>query len=354
MGSIVFEFIIATTMTAQSPTLTSNYPWTKAPLIISAPTYPVARSRLVSAVTKAGGLGIFAAGISVDSLSAELDIVCKILNHTLGSRPLPIGIGFLNWGANLQAVVGIVRKYTPAVIWFFAPKKAEDLEEWSQSVRVASQGKTAIWVQVGSVAQAVETVKYAKPDVLVVQGSDAGGHGLEKGAGITSLLPEIDSVLHYSVPLVAAGGISDGRGVAAALALGAQGAVLGTRFLASSEAEISKQYQDTILKTNDGGQSTVRTHIFDELRSPNPWPLEFDGRGVANQTYKDYKNGASVKEIRDSQAGSKDDEQAWNSYITNWAGTGVGLVNSVQSAGDIISKAREEAVNALERAKKYT
>lgn len=314
--------------------------------------YPVARSRLVSAVTKAGGLGFFAAGISLSSLSKELDVVCKTLNHTLGSGPLPIGIGVLNFGADLQAAVEIVQKYVPAAMWFFSPKKAEDLAEWSQGIRSASQGKTAIWVQVGSVAQAVETMKYAKPDVLVVQGSDAGGHGLEKGAGITSLLPEIDDMLQYAVPLVAAGGISDGRGVAAALALGAQGAVLGTRFLASYEAEISKQHQDNILKTNDGGQSTVRSHIFDELQASNLWPPEYDGRGVANQAYKDYKNGAGVKEIRNSQAGSKDDEQAWNSYITNWAGTGVGLVKSMKSAENIVSEVRKEADSAMKRANK--
>lgn len=315
--------------------------------------YPVARSRLVSAVTKAGGFGFFAAGVSLTTISTELDSICKALNHAPGSTPLPIGIGVLNWGADLQATVEIVRKYVPAAVWLFSPKKAEDLEDWSRSIKSASQGKTAIWVQIGSVAQAVEAAKYAKPDVLVVQSSDAGGHGLEKGAGITSLVPEIDDALQHSIPLVAAGGISDGRGVAAALALGAQGAVLGTRFLASFEAEVSKQHQSNVIDTTDGGQSTIRTRFFDELRTPNHWPHEIDGRGIINQAYKDHENGASVKQIQDAQAGSKDDERAWNSYITNWAGTGIGLVNTVKAAGYIVVETREETVNAIARARGY-
>lgn len=353
-------------MTSQHASLQSIYPWTKSPLLISAPMYPAAGSRLVSAVTKAGGLGFLAAGTDLPSVKAELDLVCDALHHTPGSddRLLPIGIGVLNFGADLEAATAIVQQYMPAAMWFFAPHRTADLEAWSAAIRSASDGKTAIWVQVGSVAQAVETVRYATPDVLVIQGSDAGGHGLERGAGIVSLLPEIDTALQSSVPLVAAGGISDGRGVAAALALGAHAAVLGTRFLASPEAAISDAYRDAIVRATDGSQSTVRSRIFDQLRVPNPWPHEVDGRGIVNRTVEDYRHGASAELLREkletsmannnnnnNNNDSNEDEEEWESRVTKWAGTGVGLVNSVEAAGEIVKRVREETVRALEAAR---
>src|SRR5437763_563577 len=83
------------------------------------------------------------------------------------------------------------------------------------------------------------TSELVKPDVLVMQGLDAGGHGWEKGAGVISLVPEAVDALEENgfahIHVLAAGGIVDGRGVAAALALGAEGVVMGTRFLGALE-----------------------------------------------------------------------------------------------------------------------
>ena len=106
--------------------------------------------------------------------------------------------------------------------------------------------KTKIWIQIGTVSDAVEVAHLCAPDVLVVQGADAGGHGLAQGAGIASLLPEVADALREVgkdfIPLVAAGGIVEGRGVAACIASGANTVVIGTRFLASREANITKGY----------------------------------------------------------------------------------------------------------------
>ncbi|SLM38875.1 2-nitropropane dioxygenase [Lasallia pustulata] len=146
---------------------------------------------------------------------------------------LPIGIGFLNWGADLNKAVEAIRKYIPAAAWFFAPSKNDDPALWTQQIREASGAKTKIWIQIETVADAVEISRLCKPDVLVVQGNDAGGHGLGRGAEIVSLLPEVADALKEQglgyITLVAAGGIVEGRGTAACLALGAGGVVMGTR-----------------------------------------------------------------------------------------------------------------------------
>lgn len=162
-----------------------------------------------------------------------------------------------------------------------------------------SKGKTKIWVQIGTVTDAIEVARSCHPDVLVVQGADAGGHGLAQGAGIMSLLPEVADSLRSigmkSIPLVAAGGIVEGRGTPACLALGGHGVVMGTRFLASKEANIAKGYQDDVLRTNDGGRNTVRTSVYDTLRGTD-WPRQYNGRGIINHSYLDAQKGMVMDE----------------------------------------------------------
>lgn len=172
-----------------------------------------------------------------------------------------------------------------------------------------------------------------KPAVLCVQGSDAGGHGFEKGAGIISLLPEIADTLAENgisnIHLVAAGGIVDGRGAAAAFALGAEGVVLGTRFLAASETKVHPSYREAILAAGDGSQSTTRCKLFDELKGPNIWPEAYDGRGIVMESWADHLEGVDIDEIRSRHAEAvKLDNAGFGSNgkgrAAMWAGTGVG------------------------------
>ena len=123
----------------------------------------------------------------------------------------------------------------------------------------------------GTVSEAVEVAKTGHPDVIVVQGADGGRHGLQHRPGIISLLPEVCDALNregpVEIPVMAAGGIMDGRGAAAALTLGASGVCLGTRFLACEEATVMKGYQDEVLRVSDGGVSTVATTVYDLVRA---------------------------------------------------------------------------------------
>ena len=143
-------------------------------------------------------------------------------------------------------------------------------------MRESTYGMTKIWIQIGSVHDALEVAELCRPDVIAVQGSDAGGHGQERGAGIISLFPKIADALtdagHGNIPLVAGGGVVEGRGVSACLRLGAAGVCIGTRFLVSTEAQIARGYQEAVFRSSDGGVSTVRSKIYDILRGTTGWP----------------------------------------------------------------------------------
>jgi nitronate monooxygenase len=223
-----------------------------------------------------------------------------------------------------------------------------------------TDGKTKIWVQIGTVAEAIAVAEALSPDVLVVQGSDAGGHGLAQSASIVTLVPEVKDALAKrqiktdTISLVAAGGIADGRGMAASLALGASGAVMGTRFLASSEAKIARGYQDEVLRASDGGTSSVRSTVYDRVRGILSWPARYDGRGIINKSYIDAVNGMSDEENRALyEEELRKGDLGWgpDARLTTYAGTGVGLVNERLRAAEIIANVIQEAQDIIRRLK---
>lgn len=341
--------------------LAKSLPWTQSPLIINAPMGGFAGGDLAAAVTKAGGLGMIGGVFNMNELHDHLAKATEILHVDQGfdsSKTLPVGVGLLPFVSKLEEALPVIKKFKPHVLWLFAAKELEDYTTWAQRIREVSPD-TKIWVQCGSVIAALRIAEVCKPDVLVMQGVDAGGHGFEKGAGIVSLLPETADALQRHdfahIPLVAAGGIMDGRGIAATLALGAQGVVMGTRFLAAKETIVHGKYQSALLDAEDGGQSTVRSKLFDELRGPNIWPEGYDGRSLVIDSYRDHVNGVGIEEIRrlhreavkGEDAGFGDSKRA-----AIWAGTGVGLVKKVEGAADIVVEVRNGAREALQRAVK--
>ena len=317
----------------------------------------IALAPLAVAVSQAGGLGFIGAGSDWTDLAFHLEHAkALLLANNIKSEVLPIGVGFINWGADFQLALDILANNIPAVAWFFAPERNQDLRRWSIEVRGVTQGRTKIWIQIGTVADAVEVANLCNPDVLVVQGADAGGHGLERGAGIITLLPEVADAMQAigksNIELVAAGGIADGRGVAACLALGAEGVVMGTRFLASKEANIAKGYQDDVLKSSDGGVTTARSKVYDTLRGTTGWPHRYGGRGIINESYLDAVNGEVTDEMKRlyEEALTKGDE-GWGEHgrLTAYAGTAIGLVHQVLPAHDIVFEVRSQALKLLGR-----
>lgn len=321
----------------------------------------IALSKLACEISNAGGLGFIGAGSDVSTLESELEKAKASLTVKSSNGTLPIGVGFLLWAGEklLQEALPLIERYKPAAVWLFAPNHPDQLTRWTQETRRVSPA-TKLWIQIGTVADATSCLRTCRPDVLVVQGTDAGGHGLEKCAGLLTLLPEVDdaiSTLCSSSPdvhkptLIAAGGIIDGRALAASLALGAQGAVLGTRYLACPEANIAKGYREAVLSASDGGVNTARGKLYDTLRGTTDWPAHFGGRSVLNESWYDAAKGMSVEEnkrLYDDALKMGDEGWGEKARLTTYAGTGVGLVKKVQPAAEVTREVREESIQLLQ------
>lgn len=345
------------------PDLKASFPWISNPLIVNAPMAGNAGGLLAASVTLAGGFGLVGSAFDMSAARRELGIA----NETFKSTPhadaetLHVGIGFLPFILELEHAVAVVEEFKPAVVWLFAAKQLEDYAVWAEAVREVSP-QSKIWVQVGSVAAAVQIAQQVRPHALCLQGADAGGHGFEKGAGIISLLPETADALNAAgmneVSLLTSGGIMDGRGVAAALSLGAAGVVMGTRFLASREALVHPAVQASIVEAVDGGQVTTRSKLFDQLKGPNIWPEAYDGRSLVVKSHKDFVEGVSLEEIQKRHnAALKEEDFGYKTGLEGraaiWAGTGVGLAREVKSAGEIVEGLRSDARKRLSVAAKF-
>lgn len=322
----------------------------------------IALSNLACEISNAGGIGFIGAGSDVSTLESELQQSKLQLKVNGNDNVLPIGVGFLLWAGEklLQDALPILERHVPAAIWLFAPENPDQLIRWTQECRRVTQNKSKIWIQIGTVAEALDVVKTCQPDVLVVQGGDAGGHGLEKSAGLISLLPEVDDALSSlsntpQIPkptLIAAGGIVDGRGLAAAISLGASGVVMGTRYLACPESNIAAGYQEAVIKTSDGGVNTARGKLYDSLRGTTDWPSRYGGRGVLNESWHDAEKGMGFEEnkrLYDEAVKLGDGGWGEKARLTTYAGTAVGLVRSVKSAADVTREVREDGIRVMQR-----
>jgi len=319
-----------------------------------------ATSKLAVAVTRAGGLGHIGFMDNMTALSNELNTAKHELQDLMATLPnprqLPIGLGVIVFGSPIEAFMKIFATHQPAVAWLSFGSTGE-LREWTDGIRRASP-ETKVWIQLGSVRAALDVARACRPDVLVLQGCDAGGHGHQNGASILSLIPEVADTLQQNglddISLVAAGGIVDGRGCAAALALGASGVVMGTRFLAATETQISQVYRDAIFKASDGGETTARSRVFDEIWGPNFWPTGYDGRCLRNKAYEQYQDGVDIDKIRNGlfSAMNRQDTEPLDARESGsiWAGTGVGLVNRPEQAANILREVQHQTRNYLDRA----
>ena len=341
--------------------LLRQYPWLETPAVISAPMRVIAGPSLAVQVSLSGGLGFIGPPAKPANLLTDLDEARKLiatstsasLKKVTDNDRLPIGIGFQTWNSNLDAALSAVSQYSPSAVWLFAPRHGQsELDEWTQQIRTTSP-KTRIWIQVGTLTEAVAAADSSSaPDTLVVQGAEAGGHGrANDGMGLIALLPEVaDATRDSGIPVVAAGGIVDGRGAAAALSLGAAGVAMGTRFLASREARISKGYQDEVVRASDGAKSTVRTQLYNHLRGTFDWPEEFSPRGLINRSWVDHCEGVEFDELKEKHDEViKSGDAAWGleGRTASYAGAAVGLIQGVEDAARIVRGVQRDAMEIL-------
>jgi nitronate monooxygenase len=296
--------------------------------ILLAPMGSAAGGRLAAAVTNAGGLGMVGSGY------ANADTIRNELTEAGNAR---VGIGFITWALekNPSALDVALDARPVAVMLSFG-----DPTPFAGRIKDAG---CKIICQVQTLAQASEAAA-SGADIIIAQGRDAGGHsGVTRGT--MGLVPAVvDAVA--PIPVVAAGGIADGRGLAAALALGAAGVSMGTRFTASRESLWDQRMKAAALAA--GGDQTQQTRVFDVVRGA-PWPAIYPGRALRNAFSAQWHGREEAL-----AADQPEQERAYLATATEdfatrvvWAGEGVDLVSDVAPAAELIERIIAQAAATL-------
>jgi len=302
--------------------------------LVSAPMAGVAGGALAGAVSAAGGLGMIGVGSTtpLDWIAGEAEVA-----RAHG----PFGIGLMSWAIDgrpelLDAVL--------AARPFAVSLSFGDFAAYAERARAAGVGVIGMVQDVATAERAIA----AGVDALVAQGTDAGGH-----TGAVGTLPLLQLVLPLGeaagIPVLAAGGIATGRAIAGALAMGAAGAWVGTRFAATREALGSDAAKAAMLRARE--TDTVHTHVFDIVQRL-PWPDEFPGRALQNAfTARWHGREAQLRADLDAvserfEAARRRDDYT-EAYV--YAGQAVGLVHEIPSAGELVARLMAEAEAQLGR-----
>ena len=266
----------------------------EAPVVL-APMDLVADARLALAVIDGGGFSFLGGGYGDKAwLERELPLIADGAR----SSKRPFGVGFITWSlARQPQLLDMALSYTPEAIFL----SFGDPAPFAPAIKAAG-AKLVCQVQTEASAKAALD---AGADLLVAQGGEAGGHGISRGT--MPLVPAIVDLAGPDVPVLAAGGIADGRGLAASLMLGAAGVVVGTRFYATIEAAGARDAKSRIVDA--GGDDTLRSIVFDISRR-NVWPAPFTGRCL------------------------------YNDHLRRWAGREIELMRAMHVEGDRYAAAR--------------
>ncbi|KAK8066591.1 2-nitropropane dioxygenase [Apiospora hydei] len=354
------------------------FPTTASPLIVSAPMDFVTNATLASEASSKVAATLPPGGAALTKLDKELGLARRLLSGVGSSNgnattagqdgqtkdTLPLGVGFVAYAPSVshfaETAVPILASYRPAAVWLFAPAPDQPgtIGDMIRALRSSSSSSSPggwnsqvkVAVQVGSVAAAREAVEFGA-DIVVAQGVDAGGHQWARGAGVVSLVPEIADMVSSAsksreVAVWAAGGLAEGRGVAASLVLGAEAAVLGTKFMVATESDTQDFKRKAILSTSDGGMNTVKSQLHDHIQGNMTWPDIYDGRAVVHPCYHDHVAGVPLEENAAKFKTAK--EAGDNSMMVTWSGTGVGLIKESLPAGEMVKQLREAATQALQ------
>ena len=298
------------------------------PLLL-APMGGVSGGALAASVTRAGGFGLIGAGYGDPAW---------IEHEFAAAGNTPVGIGFITWSLAKQPKLldmALERKPRTVMLSF------GDAEPFAKKVKDAG---AILICQVQNVKDA-KTVAKLGADIVVAQGTEAGGHGA--GRATFTLVPAIVDAV--KVPVLAAGGVADGRGLAAALMLGAAGVLVGTRFSASQESLTNPNVKKKIVESD--GDSTTRTKVFDTVRGYT-WPEPYDGRAIRNSFLERWHgNDAGLQAAMGTEGQRYKDAAAQGDTNTMvmFAGENIDLIHDVPPAGEIVTRIAKDAEALLSR-----
>jgi nitronate monooxygenase len=301
---------------------------------MSAPMAAIADARLAVAVSDAGGFGILGGGYGNEAwLTRELD----------AAGDAHIGVGFITWSmAQNPRLLDLALERKPAAIMLSFGDVAPHAD------KIKKTGALLLCQ--------VQTVKHAKAalangaDILVAQGAEAGGHGDSRGT--FALVPAVVDVAH-GVPVAAAGGVADGRGLAAALMLGADGVLVGTRFYATLEAAIHHGAKERVVATS--GDETIRSIMFDVVRR-NVWPAPYGIRTLRN-AFSERWRGREAELLQHQAAEAARYEKARDAGDFDTAaviaGEAVDMISDIPPAAVVVERMVKEASARLAGSNRY-
>ena len=287
----------------------------------------IARHELASAVSNAGGLGIIASGgMSIEQIREEI-INCK--KHT----DKPFAVNLMLMMHNIDEIIDVVIEEGVGIVTTGAGTPRKYMPKLKEA-----------GIKVIPVIPSVKAAKKMEElgcDAVVVEGMEAGGHVGESTT--MALLPQVTSAVN--IPVIAAGGIADGRGVAAAYCLGASGVQMGTVFLATEECPVSENYKNAILEAVDTSTTLTGTKFGAPVR------------GIKNELTKRYheleEKSSTLMELEELTLGSLR-KAAYEGDVENgsiMSGQIAGLVNEIRPVKDVIEGIFEEAQKVLEETK---
>ena len=296
--------------------------------ILLAPMDMVSDGRLAAAVSRAGGLGLIGGGYGDEIwLAREMD----------AAGDARVGVGFITWSmAKRPRLLDLVLERRPAAVML----SFGEVQTHAQKIKKAS---ALLICQIQTLEQAKDAAAN-DADILVAQGTEGGGHGVARST--FPFVPAVaDAVPH--IPIAAAGGVADGRGLAAALMLGADGVLVGTRFYASQEAAGFATAKDRIVSGT--GDHTIRGILFDIARK-NVWPAPYTGRVLRNSFSEKWRGReAELLQHQDAEADRYSKARANGDFDTAAviAGEAVDLITDIPSAAEIVQRMVTEAAGLL-------
>eukprot|EP00956_Cyclotella_meneghiniana_P009902 scaffold13694_cov71-Cyclotella_meneghiniana.AAC.8 len=319
---------------------------------------------LAAQVTKAGGLGFIAAGHfkDVNKLEREIGVFSKNMQNTedITKDNLNPCVGFIGH-SSLTTQEGwtnyeyILNKHKPKAVQFFAPSIITRPNELS-NVELAHKFGVKFIAQVGSVKEAKEAIRH-NVDAIICQGSEAGGHGLRRELANSAMALSSQVSNLTDIPVLAAGGIVNGKHLASVLCV-CDGASIGTRLWASKESLGSEVQQKELIKENTC-DDVIKTSVLDQIENEIrqfKWPYPYDASGVLrNDTTNEWDN-KSRDEL--GEALQKTDlidrykiatEKVDPKLISTYSGEGVGEINSIDTAYDLINQIEIEAIETIKR-----
>ncbi|PSN20846.1 nitronate monooxygenase [filamentous cyanobacterium CCP5] len=312
--------------------------------IISAGMACVATPKLAAAVSNAGGMGTFSAAM------VDPEGLRSLIGETRKLTRYPFGVDFITGMTQTEHIAVCVAEQVPVVIFFWALPSADWVAQLQNS-------GTRVWMEVGSVAEA-QDAKAMGFDAIIVQGAEGGGHNRAE-ASTFNLLPAVCRAV-APMPVIAAGGIIDGKGLVAALALGAEAVWCGTRFLASEEAFAHPEYKARVLHAKLG--DTTRTTLFGpempgqlmrviRNRAVHQWGDRIAEAMGHSQTQPPIGStivgGQTVPVPKFSIILPMPDTTGDFEEMCLTAGESSGNITAVKSAGDIVREMKNEALDLI-------